>query len=49
MTIKYVAEHNTKSHGKTFENNGCIKVQKSEDISDDENIINKVNSLETFG
>ena len=35
MTIIYVAEHNCKCLTVTFKNNGMIKVQKLEDVSDD--------------
>ena len=46
MTIIYVTEHNTKCYGVTFENNGWIKVQKFEDISNDKNNIYCVKPLE---
>ena len=38
----------TKCYGVTFENNGSIKVQKIEDLSDGENIKYKINPIETF-
>ena len=37
MTLIYVTEYNTKCYGVTFQNIGWIKVQKFEDISNDEN------------
>ena len=48
MTVIYLTEYNTRCYGVTFENNGCIKVQKFEDISDDENNIYCVKPLENF-
>ena len=57
MTIIYVTEdyichriyvQNTNCYGVTFENNGWIKVQNFEDISDDKNTIYCVKSLEIF-
>ena len=39
MTVIYLTEHNTKCYGVTFKNNECVKVQKFEDISNDENTI----------
>ena len=48
MTIIYIAENNTKCYGVTFQNNGYVKVQKLEDISEDKNFIYKVNPVETF-
>ena len=48
MTIIYVAEHNCKSLAVTFRNNGMIRVQKLEYVSDDENIIYEVNPMEMF-
>ena len=47
MTIIYVAEHNCECLAVTFKNNGMIRVQKIEDVSDDENIIYEVNPIET--
>ena len=32
MTIIYVTENDCKIYGVAFKNNGCIKVQKFEDI-----------------
>ena len=49
MTIIYVTEHNTKCYAVTYENKGWIKVQKIQDVVDDDNnIINEVNLLEIF-
>ena len=49
MTIIYVTENNTKCLAVTFQNDGIIRVQKLEDVSDDENnIIYKVNPINRF-
>ena len=48
MTIIYVTENKTKCYSVTFQNKGWIKVEKFEDISEDKNIIYKVNPMETF-
>ena len=48
MTIKYVSENNTKRYGVTFQNNGCVKVQKFEDISIDEKTIYSVKPMTIF-
>ena len=48
MTITYNTENNCESYGVTFKNNGCVKVQKFEDISNDENTINCVKPVEIF-
>ena len=48
MTIINLAEYNTKCYGVTFKNNGCIKVQKFEDLSNGENIIYNVNPWKPF-
>ena len=48
MTIIYVTENNTKCYGVTAPNKGWIRVQKMEDISNDENKIYQVNPMETF-
>ena len=48
MTIKYLTEYITKLYGVTFQNNGYNKVQKFEGISEDKNIIYKVDPMETF-
>ena len=39
MTVIYITENNCECYGVTFKNNGCVKVQKFEDISNDENTI----------
>ena len=48
MTIIYVTENNCKRYGVTLQNNRYVKVQKFEDISNDENIIYEVNPMEMF-
>ena len=48
MTITYVAENNCKCLAVTFKNNEMIRVQKLEDVSNDENILYEVNPMETF-
>ena len=48
MTIIYITENNCKCYAVTFRNNGYVKVQKFEDISEDKNIIYEVNPIETF-
>ena len=48
MTISYITENNCKCYAVTFKNNGWIKVQKFEDISEDKYIIYKVNPMESF-
>ena len=48
MTIIYIAENNTERDGVTFQNNGYVKVQNFEDISEEKNIIYKVNPMDTF-
>ena len=48
MTIIYITENNTKRYAVTFKNNGCVKVQKFEDISNDENTIYSVKPMEIF-
>ena len=39
MTIIYITENNCHRYGVTFRNNGYVKVQKFEDVSDDKKII----------
>ena len=46
MTIIYITENNCERYGVTFKNNGCVKVQKFEDISNDENTIYCVKPME---
>ena len=48
MTIIYITENNCERYGVTFKNNGCVKVQKFEDISNDENTIYSVKPMEIF-
>ena len=48
MKIIYVTENNTKCLAVTFKNNGMIKVQKYEDVSEDKNIIYGVKPMEIF-
>ena len=48
MTIIYVIENNCECYGVIFQNKGWIKLQKLKDISDDKNIIYRVNPMETF-
>ena len=36
MTVIYLTEYNTGCFGVIFQKNGCVKVQKNADISDDE-------------
>ena len=48
MTIIYITENNIKRYGATFKNNDCVKVQKFEAISNDENTIYCVKPMEIF-
>ena len=48
MTIIYVAENNCQRLAITFKNKGMIRVQKLDDVSENKNIIYKVNPMETF-
>ena len=48
MTVIYITENNCEWYGVTFKNNGCVKVQKFEDISNDENTIYCVKPMEIF-
>ena len=48
MTINYITENNCERYGVTFRNIGYVKVQKFEDISNNENIIYTVNPMEIF-
>ena len=48
MTIIYITENNTKRYGMTFQNNSCVKVQKFDDISNDENTIYSVKPMRIF-
>ena len=44
----YIAENNCECYGVTFQNNGCVKVQNFEDISNDENTVYCVKPMEIF-
>ena len=48
MTVIYITENNCERYGLTFKNNGCVKVQKFEDVSNDENTIYSVKRMEIF-
>ena len=48
MTILYTTENNTKRYGVTFQNNGFVKVQKFEDISNDEITLYSVKPMRIF-
>ena len=48
MTVFYITENNCERYGVTFQINGCVKVQRFEDISNDKKLIYKVNPMETF-
>ena len=48
MTIIYITENNCTSYGVTYKDNGCIKVQKFEVTSNDENTIYSVKPMRTF-
>ena len=48
MTIIYITENNCERYGVTFQNNGYVKVQKFEDISNDENTIYSVKPMRIF-
>ena len=48
MTIIYLTENNTKRLAVTFKNNGFVRVQIFEDVSNDKNNIYEVNPMETF-
>ena len=48
MTIIYVAENNCECLAVTFQNKRWVRVQKLEDVSEDENILYEVNPMETF-
>ena len=41
-------ENNTKRYGVAFQINGCVKVQKFEDISSDDNTIYSVKPVRIF-
>ena len=48
MTIIYILENNTKRYGVTFQNNGYVKLQKFEDISNNENTIYSAKPMRIF-
>ena len=48
MTIIYITGNNCKCYWVTYENNGCIKLQKFEYISNDENNIYYVKPMRAF-
>ena len=48
MTIIYITENKTKRYGVTFQNYGCVKVQKFEEISNDENTIYSIKPVRIF-
>ena len=48
MTVIYITENITKCYAVTFKNNGCVKVQKFEDISKEKNTIYSVKPMEIF-
>ena len=48
MNIIYVAEHNCNCLAVTFRNNGMVRVQKLENVLDDDNIIYEVNPMQSF-
>ena len=48
MTVVYLTESNTTCYRVTFQNDGCMKVQKFKDTSDRENNILYIGSLKTF-
>ena len=48
MTIIYLTEYNTSCYGVTIQNNGYVKVQKFQDISNDENVIYSVKPMRIF-
>ena len=48
MTFIYVTKNNCQCYAVTFQNKGWIKVQKLEDVSEDKNILYKINPMETL-
>ena len=48
MTFIYVTEGNCQCYGVTLQNKGWVRVQKLKDVSEDRNIIYKVDPMETF-
>ena len=47
MTIIYVTEDNCPCYGVSLRNKGWVRVQKMKDVSEEKNIIYKVNPMET--
>ena len=45
MTVIFLTEHNCRRYAVTFENNGCVRVQKFKDIPDYEKNIWRVKPL----
>ena len=48
MTIIYVTDKNFQCYGVTLQNNGWVRVQKLENVSEDKIIIYEVTHMETF-
>ena len=49
MTVIYITEDNCECYAVSFENKGCVNVQKFEDVSEiDKNIIYSINPMKTF-
>ena len=48
MTVIYLTEYNCRRYAVTFENRGYVKVQKFNDMSDDENNLLYIKPLKTF-
>ena len=48
MTIIYVTENNCQGYGLTLQKKGWVRMQKMKDVSEDKNIIYKLNPMETF-
>ena len=48
MTVLYLTEYNTKCYGVTLQNIGCVKAQKFEVISNDENNLLYTKPIESF-
>ena len=49
MTVIYITEDNCECYAVSFENKGCVKVQKFEDVSEiDKNNIYSINPMKTF-
>ena len=49
MTVIYITENNCKCYAVTFQNNGFVRVQQFEDVSEsDKNIIYTINPMKSF-